>query len=171
MFWPTRLMYSVTTGSSINFASLSTSAASWRPSATSFSRPPAIQEMKPPLILRLPIMAGASSVASGVPWLAVGVLGVVAVVVVCLSCLFLESCCCAVVLLSCCGSVAGCATAAMALVQRLKASNVAVMKREKRLFMVKSLQKTLREYRGGYRSRSLGISGGFLFLPLRSFKG
>jgi hypothetical protein len=33
------------------------------------------------------------------------------------------------------------AMAAMALVQRLKASNVAVMKREKRLFMVKSLQK------------------------------
>jgi hypothetical protein len=43
--------------------------------------------------------------------------------------------------LSCCGIEAGTATAAIALVHRLKASTKAVKKREKRLFMVKSLQK------------------------------
>ncbi len=67
-FCPTRLMYSVMTGSSMNLAWRSTSAASWRPSETSLSSPPASLGMRIPLLmLRLPIMRGSSFSERGRP--------------------------------------------------------------------------------------------------------
>src|ERR1043165_4800313 len=67
MFWPTRLTYSVMTGSSMNLASRSTSAASCRPRATSLSSPPLMCEMMPLLMFRLPMSRGSSFSESGFP--------------------------------------------------------------------------------------------------------
>jgi hypothetical protein len=69
MFCPTRLTYSVITGSSMNFACRSTSAASSRPRRTSFSVEPLIPAMMPLLIFRFPIKSGFSFVPRGLPGL------------------------------------------------------------------------------------------------------
>jgi hypothetical protein len=67
MFWPTRLTYSVMTGSSTSLAWRSISAESWRPIAISFSVDMLILAKRPPLSLRLPMKAGFSSVERGLP--------------------------------------------------------------------------------------------------------
>src|SRR2546425_51194 len=127
MFWPTRLTYSVMTGSSTNFASFSTSAASWRPSFTSFSVPPAILPQIPLLMLRFPIIVGSSFVDSCL-LLAVWVGAVV-------DCLSLSVFCELEDWLGCC-DCCGPASAALEVIQKLQATPPAMTARERRVFIL-----------------------------------
>src|SRR5687767_6855744 len=109
----------------MSFTALSISAACCLPHLTSLSVPPLILAMRPLLMFRFPIILGSSLVESGLLLCGTGLGVAVAALLV-------------TVLGDFCGSFCGCcgpALAAIHVVQRLVARTVAVIAREKRLFI------------------------------------